>query len=243
MQGCLNLTASGTLLHDNDGDELVAYLLAGLDEDYNSMFTLIVNKADPLAPSKLYAQLLRFKHHTNLHGNSTHRMGRLSSEHNNSTGGPNLGLTKAASSHISAQAKLRLSGQNTHATGAQSQAQSARESVDCRVRPPSASPQGRGVRARHARVARTVRTTAAGRWKSRHRCQTFPVNYAAPQKARICRGRDKAVAVAGFTTGTAPVISRNPAFSVGGVRRLQFETDRRAVGVSGTARCGCQMPG
>jgi hypothetical protein len=80
---------------------------------------------------------------------STHRMGRLSSEHNNSTGGPNLGLTKAASSHISAQAKLRLSGQNTHATAAQSQAKSARESVDCRVHPPSASLQGRGVRARH----------------------------------------------------------------------------------------------
>jgi hypothetical protein len=64
-----DLAASGTLLRD---DEFVAYLLAGLDEDYNSVFTSVVTRADHLAPSELYAQLLSFEHHTSLQGNSTH---------------------------------------------------------------------------------------------------------------------------------------------------------------------------
>jgi hypothetical protein len=36
-------------------DELVAYLLAGLDKEYNSVFTSIVGRSDPIAPSDLYA--------------------------------------------------------------------------------------------------------------------------------------------------------------------------------------------
>jgi hypothetical protein len=58
-----DLATSGTTLHD---DELVTYLLAGLDEDYNPIFTIVVARADPMSPSELYAQLLSFEHHTHL---------------------------------------------------------------------------------------------------------------------------------------------------------------------------------
>jgi hypothetical protein len=53
-----DLAASGTPLHN---DELVAYLLAGLDEGYNSVFTCVVGRTYPIAPSKLYSQLLSFE--------------------------------------------------------------------------------------------------------------------------------------------------------------------------------------
>jgi hypothetical protein len=52
------LATSGTPLRD---DELIAYLLAGLDEDYNPVFTAIVARVDPISPSELYAQLLSFE--------------------------------------------------------------------------------------------------------------------------------------------------------------------------------------
>jgi hypothetical protein len=58
-----DLAASRNPLHD---DELVAYLLAGLDEDFNLVFTAIVAWVDPISPSELYAQLLSFEQHTNL---------------------------------------------------------------------------------------------------------------------------------------------------------------------------------
>jgi hypothetical protein len=57
------LATSGTPLWD---DELIAYLLAGLDEDYNPVFTAVVAQVDPISPSELYAQLLSFEQHTNL---------------------------------------------------------------------------------------------------------------------------------------------------------------------------------
>jgi hypothetical protein len=63
------LMASATALHD---DELVAYLLAGLDEEYNARFTLVVARANPIAPTELYAQLLSFEQHTSLQGHTTH---------------------------------------------------------------------------------------------------------------------------------------------------------------------------
>jgi hypothetical protein len=46
-----DLIASGTPLRD---DEFIAYLLAGLDEEYNPMFTVIVARADPISPSELF---------------------------------------------------------------------------------------------------------------------------------------------------------------------------------------------
>jgi hypothetical protein len=57
------LTATGAPLRD---DKLIAYILAGLGEDYNSVFTVVVAKTDPVTPSDLYSQLMSFKQHTSL---------------------------------------------------------------------------------------------------------------------------------------------------------------------------------
>jgi hypothetical protein len=59
-----DLAASGTLLRD---DEFITYLLAGLDEEYNLVFTMVVAQVDPVSPSDMYAQLLSFEQHTTLH--------------------------------------------------------------------------------------------------------------------------------------------------------------------------------
>jgi hypothetical protein len=60
-----DLTASGSPLLD---DELVTYLLAGLNEEYNHVFTAVVARVDPISPSDLYAQLLNFEQHTHIRG-------------------------------------------------------------------------------------------------------------------------------------------------------------------------------
>jgi hypothetical protein len=60
-----DLTTSGTPLRNK---ELVLYLLTGLDEGYNSMFTSVVGRTDPITPSELYSQLLSFEQHTSLQG-------------------------------------------------------------------------------------------------------------------------------------------------------------------------------
>jgi hypothetical protein len=58
-----DLVASDTPLRD---DELITYVLVGLNEDFNSIFTAMVVRVDPIIPRELYAQLLSFKQHTNL---------------------------------------------------------------------------------------------------------------------------------------------------------------------------------
>jgi hypothetical protein len=63
-----DLATSGALMQD---DKLVAYLLAGHDEDFNPIFTTIVARVDPITPSDLYAQLLSFEQHTNLQAHNT----------------------------------------------------------------------------------------------------------------------------------------------------------------------------
>jgi hypothetical protein len=63
-----DLVASGAPLRD---DELVAYILAGLDEDFNLIFTPMVALVDPITPSELYAQLLSFEQHTDLQSHTT----------------------------------------------------------------------------------------------------------------------------------------------------------------------------
>jgi hypothetical protein len=65
---CHDLTTTGAPLRD---DELVAYILAGLDEDYNLVFTAIVARTDPITPSELYSQLLSFEQHTFLQVHQT----------------------------------------------------------------------------------------------------------------------------------------------------------------------------
>jgi hypothetical protein len=62
------LAAIGAPLRD---DELIAYLLAGLDEDYNPVFTAVVAQQDPISPSELYAQLLSFEQHTSLQAHNS----------------------------------------------------------------------------------------------------------------------------------------------------------------------------
>jgi hypothetical protein len=62
------LATTGAPLRD---DEFVAYILAGLDEDYNSIFTTIVAHTDPITPSELYSQLLSFEQHTFLQVHQT----------------------------------------------------------------------------------------------------------------------------------------------------------------------------
>ena len=63
-----DLAASGSPLRD---DELVAYLLAGLDEEYNPIFTAVVARVDPVTPDELYSQLLSFEQHTALQSNNS----------------------------------------------------------------------------------------------------------------------------------------------------------------------------
>jgi hypothetical protein len=64
------LAVSGAPLRD---DELIAYLLTNLDEDYNMVFTNVVARVNPISPSELYTQLLSIEQHTNLqaHGPSS----------------------------------------------------------------------------------------------------------------------------------------------------------------------------
>jgi hypothetical protein len=45
-----NLAVTGAPLHD---DELVVYILAGLDQDYNLVFIAVVARTDPISPSEL----------------------------------------------------------------------------------------------------------------------------------------------------------------------------------------------
>jgi hypothetical protein len=75
-----DLAASGTPLCD---DELVAYLLTGLDEGYNSIFTSVVGCIDPIPPSELYSHLLSFEQHTSLQGQSSQgdSMSAMSASH------------------------------------------------------------------------------------------------------------------------------------------------------------------
>jgi hypothetical protein len=58
-----DMASSDTPLRD---DELVSYILACLDEDYNSVYTAMTSRVEPITPSELYAQLLGFEHHLQL---------------------------------------------------------------------------------------------------------------------------------------------------------------------------------
>jgi hypothetical protein len=63
-----DMAFSGTPLRD---DELVSYILAGLDEDYNSVYSVVTSRVEPVTPSELYAQLLGFEHHLQLQNGAT----------------------------------------------------------------------------------------------------------------------------------------------------------------------------
>jgi hypothetical protein len=63
-----DMAFSGTPLCD---DELVSYILAGLDEDYNPVYSTVTSRVEPITPSELYAQLLGFEHHLQLQNGGT----------------------------------------------------------------------------------------------------------------------------------------------------------------------------
>lgn len=44
-----------------DNDDMVAYIVNGLDEDYNSVVSALVTRVEPITVSDLYAQLLNFE--------------------------------------------------------------------------------------------------------------------------------------------------------------------------------------
>jgi hypothetical protein len=62
------LAATGAHLCD---DELVANVLARLNEDYNPVFTATVARTHPITPSDLYTQLLWIEQHISMQGHSS----------------------------------------------------------------------------------------------------------------------------------------------------------------------------
>jgi hypothetical protein len=118
-----DLAAFGAPLCD---DELDTYLLAGLDEDFNLVFTAMVARVDPITPSWLYAQLLSFEQHTNLqahHPSSAPLSAMVASRGRESSGGrgstgPTHGYGRGhGPSHGG------LSNQSTSSTGSSSRPQ------------------------------------------------------------------------------------------------------------------------
>jgi hypothetical protein len=44
-----------------DEEEMVSYILAGLDPEYNSVVSVVVTRVEPISVSELYGQLLSFE--------------------------------------------------------------------------------------------------------------------------------------------------------------------------------------
>jgi hypothetical protein len=63
-----DLGVTGAPLRD---DELVAYILAGLYQDYNPVFTDVVARTNRISPGELYSQLLSFEQHVSLQAHQT----------------------------------------------------------------------------------------------------------------------------------------------------------------------------
>jgi hypothetical protein len=67
------MAAAGRPLED---DELVEYILTGLDEEYDSVVSSALGRAEPISVSELYSQMLAFETRINLHNNG-HSSGSL----------------------------------------------------------------------------------------------------------------------------------------------------------------------
>lgn len=81
-----------------DDEELVTYILAGLDFDYNSVVSSVANRAEPISVSELHAQLTGFESRMELlqgaaqsSANSASRGGRGGGGGGGGRGGPNGG--------------------------------------------------------------------------------------------------------------------------------------------------------
>lgn len=57
------MTASGKPIDD---EEMISYILAGLDYEYNPIVSALVSRTDPLSVGEVYAQLLNFEQHMEL---------------------------------------------------------------------------------------------------------------------------------------------------------------------------------
>jgi hypothetical protein len=63
-----DMASSGKPLDDED---IVSYILAGLDEEYNSVVTTLVARSDPVSVAEAYAQLLHYEQRQSLlHGDN-----------------------------------------------------------------------------------------------------------------------------------------------------------------------------
>jgi hypothetical protein len=89
------MAAAGRPLED---DELVEYILTGLDEEYDSVVSSVLGRTEPISVSELYSQLLAFETRVNLRNNgqssgysanSANRRGRGSTGRHNRGGGRN----------------------------------------------------------------------------------------------------------------------------------------------------------
>ena len=70
------MASAGNPLSD---EELVSYLLAGLDEEFNPVFTSVVARVGAITPGEVFSQLLSFEQHLRLQlgtnsGNSSSAM-------------------------------------------------------------------------------------------------------------------------------------------------------------------------
>jgi hypothetical protein len=84
------MAASGNPLGD---EEFVAYILAGIDPEVNSLFTAVISRAETIKPAELYAQLLSFEHHLRLQaGASLGGSMAMNASHGRSTGGRTSGF-------------------------------------------------------------------------------------------------------------------------------------------------------
>jgi uncharacterized membrane protein YgcG len=117
-----DLTASGAPLRD---DKLIAYILAGLDEDYNPVLSSVVARAEPLAPSELYAQLLSYEQHTSLQGNSSSG-GSLSAMAASRGRGSNGGRGSGGSSRGNGRGRAQCGGYPNQSSGYPNNSSSSR---------------------------------------------------------------------------------------------------------------------
>lgn len=62
------MAAAGRPLED---DELVEYILTGLDEEYDSLVSGVLSRTDPISVSELYSQMLAFETRVELRNNSS----------------------------------------------------------------------------------------------------------------------------------------------------------------------------
>jgi hypothetical protein len=104
-----DLEPVGTPLCD---DELIAYLLASLDVEFNSVFTFVVGCVDPISPTDLYAQLLSFKQHTSLQGQPSH--GGALSAMTASRGGPSYSGGRGSDSSSRGSGRGHGCGRSPH---------------------------------------------------------------------------------------------------------------------------------